>query len=171
MEQAGVVGVTSDKKVAKITLLNVPDRPGIASQVFEELAAKDISIRLIIQSASSESRARITFILDEEFADGAVAVLSRWKQEQLASDVVVERDVATIAIVGSRLGSTPRAGRAHVQGAGAGRHQHRLHQLLGDEGGMCHRLEASGACGQGGPRGVLQDAAAFGGRLTDGTDR
>ena len=107
MEQAGVVGVTSDKKVAKITLLNVPDRPGIASQVFEELAAKDISIRLIIQSASSESRARITFILDEEFADGAVAVLSRWKQEQLASDVVVERDVATIAIVGSRLGSTP----------------------------------------------------------------
>ncbi len=107
MEQAEVVGVTSDNKVTKITLLNVPDRPGIAAQVFEELAAKEISIRLIIQSASAESRARITFILDEEYTDSAVAVLSRWKDEQLASDVVVERDVAKISIVGSRLGSTP----------------------------------------------------------------
>ena len=100
-------GVTSDNKVTKITLLNVPDRPGIAAQVFEELAAKEISIRLIIQSASAESRARITFILDEEYTDSAVTVLSRWKDEQLASDVVVERDVAKISIVGSRLGSTP----------------------------------------------------------------
>ncbi len=107
MEQAEVVGVTSDNKVTKITLLNVPDRPGIAAQVFEELAAKEISIRLIIQSASAESRARITFILDEEYTDSAVTVLSRWKDEQLASDVVVERDVAKISIVGSRLGSTP----------------------------------------------------------------
>ncbi len=107
MEQAEVVGVTSDSKVTKITLLNVPDRPGIAAQVFEELAVKEISIRLIIQSASAERRARITFILDEEYTDSAVAVLSRWKDEQLASDVVVERDVAKISIVGSRLGSTP----------------------------------------------------------------
>ena len=107
MEQAEVVGVTSDKKVAKITLLNVPDRPGIAAQVFDELAAKGISIRLIIQSASSEGWARITFILDEEYMDGAAAVLDRWKAEQLASDVVVDRDVAKISIVGSRLGSTP----------------------------------------------------------------
>ena len=107
MEQAEVVGVTSDNKVTKITLLNVPDRPGIAAQVFEELAAKETSIRLIIQSASAESRARITFILDEEYTDSAVTVLSRWKDEQLASDVVVERDVAKISIVGSRLGSTP----------------------------------------------------------------
>ena len=107
MEQAEVVGVTSDNKITKITLLNVPDRPGIAAQVFEELAVKEISIRLIIQSASAENRARITFILDEEYTDSAVAVLSRWKNEQLASDVVVERDVAKISIVGSRLGSTP----------------------------------------------------------------
>ena len=107
MEQAEVVGVTSDKKVAKVTLLNVADRPGIAAEVFEELADRNISIRLIIQSASSESRARITFILDEEFVDGALEALDRWKAEQLASDVLVDRDVAKISIVGSGLGSTP----------------------------------------------------------------
>ena len=107
MEHAEVVGVSSDKQVVKITLLNVPDRPGIAAQVFQELADRDISIRVIIQSASSENRARITFILDEAFADGAVGLLDRWKQEELATDVIVEHDVAKISIVGSRLASTP----------------------------------------------------------------
>ena len=45
MEQAEVVGVTSDKEIAKITLLNVADRPGTAAQLFEELAEKQIGIR------------------------------------------------------------------------------------------------------------------------------
>ena len=107
MEQAEVVGVSSDQKVAKITLLNVPDKPGIAAQVFQELAEKGISIRLIIQSASSEHLARITFILDEEYADEAVTLLERWTREELATDLLVERDVAKISIVGSRLASTP----------------------------------------------------------------
>ena len=107
MEQAEVVGVTSDKEIAKITLLNVADRPGTAAQLFEELAEKQIGIRVIIQSASSESRARITFIVDEQFVDGAVEVVEKWKTSQLASDVLVERDVAKISIIGSRLASTP----------------------------------------------------------------
>ena len=107
MEQAEVVGATSDKEIAKITLLNVADRPGTAAQLFEELAEKQIGIRLIIQSASSESRARITFIVDEQFVDGAVEVVEKWKTSQLASDVLVERDVAKISIIGSRLASTP----------------------------------------------------------------
>ena len=107
MEQAEVVGVTSDKEIAKITLLNVADRPGTAAQLFEELAEKQIGIRLIIQSASSERRARITFIVDEQFVDGAVEVVEKWKTSQLASDVLVERDVAKISIIGSRLASTP----------------------------------------------------------------
>ena len=107
MEQAEVVGGTSDKEIAKITLLNVADRPGTAAQLFEELAEKQIGIRLIIQSASSESRARITFIVDEQFVDGAVEVVEKWKTSQLASDVLVERDVAKISIIGSRLASTP----------------------------------------------------------------
>jgi len=107
METAEVVGVSSDKNVAKLTLLNVEDRPGVAAKVFEELAAEGISIRLIIQSASSENRARITFIVDEEYVDAATEVFRRWKEEELASDVLVDRDVAKISIVGSRIASTP----------------------------------------------------------------
>ena len=107
MEEAAVVGVTSDKKIAKVSLLDVPDRPGIAATVFQHLADLDINIRLIIQSAATESRAPITFILDTEFLDMAEPLFRRWKEEGIAGQVRVEREVAKIAIVGSRLASTP----------------------------------------------------------------
>lgn len=107
MEQASVVGVTSDKKIAKVTLLNVPDRPGVAAQIFEDVAARDINIRLIIQSAAADHRAGITFIIEEEMADAAATLVAEWKQKGLATDGTVERGVATVAIIGSRLAATP----------------------------------------------------------------
>ena len=107
MEQAEVVGVSSDQNIAKVTLLNVPDRPGMAAKVFQDLAAENIAVRLIIQSASSDDRGRITFILDAELADRAARLVDRWKTEGITSDGVLEREVAKISIVGSRLTSTP----------------------------------------------------------------
>ena len=107
MEEAEVVGVTSDKKIAKITLLNVPDEPGIAAQIFKDVAAKDINIRLIIQSAAADHRAGITFIIEDEFADMARKLVSDWTQKGLAKEGMVEKDWATIAIIGHRLAATP----------------------------------------------------------------
>ena len=108
MEQAAVVGVSSDKKVAKVTLLKVPDRPGLAAGVFEDLAGEDISVRLIIQSASSDGLGRITFVLDELYVPKAQVLGAKWKSTGLCGDAIIERDVAKISIVGSRLASTPR---------------------------------------------------------------
>ena len=107
MERAEVVSVTSDSKIAKIALLDVPDEPGIAARVFEDLATAGVNIRLIIQSASSAHQGRITFIPELESLDGAKSLLQRWEAEGVAGRGVVESDVATISIVGSRLSSTP----------------------------------------------------------------
>lgn len=107
MEQAEVIGVSSDKKIAKVTLLEVPDKPGLAARVFQDLAATDISVRLIIQSASSEGRGRITFVLDETFAAEAAGLVEQWKADGIAREGIVEHNVAKISIVGSRLASTP----------------------------------------------------------------
>ena len=107
MESAEIVGVTSDKKIAKVTLLQVPDEPGIAAQIFQDVAAKDINIRLIIQSAAADHRAGITFIIEDEFADIARKLVAEWKQKGLAKEGMVEKGVATIAIIGSRLAATP----------------------------------------------------------------
>ena len=107
MERAEVVSVTSDSKIAKITLLEVADKPGIAARVFEDLARAGINIRLIIQSASSDHQGRITFIPELEFLDAARELVRRWEAEGLAGRGVIESDVAKISIVGSRLASTP----------------------------------------------------------------
>ena len=107
MEQALVVGVTSDKKIAKVTLLNVPDRPGVAATIFEDVAEHGINIRLIIQSAAADHRAGITFIIDDECAEVASELVEQWKRKGIAAEGIVERGVAKIGIVGSRLASTP----------------------------------------------------------------
>jgi aspartate kinase len=107
MEQPLVVGVTGDRKISKVTLFGVPDRPGIAADVFKDLADRDIAIRLIIQSAANEALARITFILDDDMADRADELIQVWKDKGIVKDGLVERHVAKIAIVGSRLASTP----------------------------------------------------------------
>jgi aspartate kinase len=107
MEQASVVGVTSDKKIAKVTLLNVPDKPGVAATIFQDVADKGVNIRLIIQSAAADARAGITFIVDDEFADAASELVEQWKGKGMATAGMVERGVAKIGIVGSRLSSTP----------------------------------------------------------------
>jgi len=107
MEEALVVGVTSDKKIAKVTLLSVPDKPGVAAQIFEDVAAKDINIRLIIQSAAADHRAGITFIIEEDLAEEASRLVADWKKKGLAADGMVETGMATIAIIGSRLAATP----------------------------------------------------------------
>jgi aspartate kinase len=107
MERPSVVGVTTDKKVAKVTLLDVRDQPGTAAHVFTELADAEINVRLIIQAAPSHDRNRITFITDVEYLEPLQALIPRWKREKIAGKVEIDTDVAKIAIVGSRIASTP----------------------------------------------------------------
>ncbi len=85
----------------------MPDEPGIAAQIFKDVADKDINIRLIIQSAAADHRAGITFIIEDEFADLARKLVSDWTQKGLAKEGMVEKDWATIAIIGHRLAATP----------------------------------------------------------------
>lgn len=107
MERPSVVGVTTDRKVAKVTLLDVRDQPGIAAQVFRDLADAEINVRLIIQAAPAHDRNRITFIIDSEDIAALKALVPKWKKAKTAGRVEIDTDVAKIAIVGSRIASTP----------------------------------------------------------------
>ena len=107
MEQAEVVGVNRETKIAKVTLIDVPDRPGLAAEVFQDLAAQSINVRLIIQSASAAGIGRITFVLDTDYVDATHLLIDDWMARGLAKSGEAEADVAKISIVGSRLASTP----------------------------------------------------------------
>ena len=130
MEQAAVVGVSSDKKIAKVTLLDVPDRPGLAARVFEDLAGADLSVRLIIQSASSEGRGRITFVLDEAYAAQTTRLAERWKQEGICGEAVVEHNVGQDLHRRLEARVDTRSCRADVLCVGQRRDQYRLHQFV-----------------------------------------
>ena len=107
MEEAAVVGVSSDNGLVKVTLRSVPDKPGVAARIFQDLADADINVRLIIQNAGAQKQARITFILELEYLESASNLFEKWCQDGITSDSIIERDVATISIIGSRLSSTP----------------------------------------------------------------
>ena len=63
LEKAIISGVTHDTSEAKVSIIGVPDRPGIAAQVFRALATAGVNIDMIVQNVSQNGEATISFTL------------------------------------------------------------------------------------------------------------
>jgi aspartate kinase len=95
-----VTGVTHDRGQAKLSILRVPDRPGIASQVFGGLAKQNIVVDMIVQNIGRDGSTDISFTLpraDRQRAEGALATVAK---EVGASGVAADDRVAKVSIVG-----------------------------------------------------------------------
>ena len=100
MEDVVVTGITHDRGQAKVSILRVPDRPGIASRVFGGLGAENIVVDMIVQNISRDGYTDISFTLpraDRTRAEGVLAALAR---EVGAEGVTADDRVAKISIVG-----------------------------------------------------------------------
>ena len=100
MEDVIVTGITHDRSQAKISLLRVPDRPGIAAQIFGALGAKHIVIDMIVQNISRDGFTDISFTVARGDADGAAAALEEIARAVGAEGVLRDERVAKISIVG-----------------------------------------------------------------------
>ena len=100
MEQVVVSGVTYDRNQAKITLLGVPDRPGIAARLFGGIAKEDIIVDMIIQNISREGLTDISFTVPRADAKKAMDLVSTLVREIGANDVQLTEDIAKVSIVG-----------------------------------------------------------------------
>ena len=100
MEQAVVTGVTHDRSQAKISILRVPDRPGIAARVFGAIAVKDIVVDMIVQNISQDGHTDMSFTLPRGDSARAVSELSDVAQEIGARGIVHDERVAKVSIVG-----------------------------------------------------------------------
>jgi aspartate kinase len=107
LEQAIISGIAHDVSEAKITISGVPDRPGIAATVFRALADASLNIDMIVQNVSEAGRAMITFTLPEEDLRRAEPVLEELKEQLGAAEVIPDRDVAKISLVGAGMRSNP----------------------------------------------------------------
>jgi aspartate kinase len=100
MEDVVVTGITHDRSQAKISLLRVPDRPGIAAQVFETLGSRRIVLDMIVQNISRDGFTDISFTVPRADSAPAVEALEEVAQAIGAQGVVHDGRVAKISIVG-----------------------------------------------------------------------
>jgi aspartate kinase len=100
MEEAVVTGVTHDRSQAKISLLRVPDRPGIAASVFGAVGAKNIVVDMIVQNISRDGYTDISFTLPRGDFARATTALQEIARTIGAQGIVHDERVAKISIVG-----------------------------------------------------------------------
>lgn len=103
-----VSGVTIARDQARLAILKVPDRPGIAGEVFGGLAARQISTDMIIQAFHEDRSVNdITFMVKLEDAEGARQALEEAAAKTGAEGVLVDEDVAKVSIIGAGLMDRP----------------------------------------------------------------
>jgi aspartate kinase len=107
MEQAIISGIAHDKSEAKITLVAVPDHPGIAARVFRPLADAGINIDMIVQNASHDGSTDIFFTCPKSDLTRAEPVLEQIREQIGAAGVETDPDIAKISLVGAGMKTHP----------------------------------------------------------------
>ena len=102
-----VRGIATDTNVAKITVLGVVDRPGIAASLFEPLAEADISVDVIVQNASVDGTTDMTFTVARTDLARALEVVEPVVNELGSRGTVSEDSLAKLSIVGSGMQDAP----------------------------------------------------------------
>ncbi|WP_447974868.1 aspartate kinase [Nitrospira sp. Kam-Ns4a] len=100
MERVEVAGVTGDRNQAKITIIGVPDRPGVAASVFGAVAEATINVDMIIQNVGQGALTDISFTVPRADLSKAVPLVQRVAKEIDAKSVAVTEAIAKVSLVG-----------------------------------------------------------------------
>jgi aspartate kinase len=100
-------GLAHDLNVAKVTVVGVPDRPGIASAIFEPLAKANVSIDTIVQNASINNITDLTFTVARGDLDKAMALVQPVAKSIGAKECVSDSTLAKVSVVGTGMQNTP----------------------------------------------------------------
>ena len=105
VEEMLISGVAKDTDVARISVMGVPDRPGLAFKMFSKLSAKDINVDVILQSIGRDDTKDISFTVSKQKGGEAVEILSEYIKAIGAKNVLYDDKVAKISIVGAGMES------------------------------------------------------------------
>jgi aspartate kinase len=100
MEDVVVRGISIEKNQAKVTVTNVPDRPGTAARIFTALADAHIIIDMIVQNVSTEGATDVSFTLNKDEVPKAKAALTAVITEIGAGGLIAKDGIAKLSIVG-----------------------------------------------------------------------
>ena len=102
-----VMGIAHDLDVAKITVVGVPDRPGIAAAIFQPLAEAGISVDTIVQNASIENITDLTFTVAKSELAGAMRVVEPIAKQIKARECLSDSKLGKVSIIGTGMQNTP----------------------------------------------------------------
>jgi len=105
MEKVMVSGVTYNQNEAKITILRVPDKPGVASKIFTPITEANINVDMIIQNTSTDGYADLTFTVPKADFKKALGIVQKTARELNAVDVLSDTNIAKVSIVGAGMRS------------------------------------------------------------------
>ena len=100
MEKEIISGITYDRDQAKITVVHVPDKPGVAASLFTPLSEHNISVDMIIQNVSASGFTDLTFTVSKKEMKEAQKIVNATAKAVGAKKVEVDDDVAKVSIIG-----------------------------------------------------------------------
>ena len=107
VEKMLIRGVTRDNDVARISIMGVPDQPGIAFKVFSQLAAKKINVDLILQSIGRNNTKDISFTVSRSNKQLSLEVMEELNEQLGGSGIVCDDNVSKVSIVGAGMQTNP----------------------------------------------------------------
>lgn len=100
MENIVVSGVASNKDEAKITICDVPDKPGIAAKIFNKIAKENINVDMIVQNVSRTGATDLSFTVPGADLNKTIKVANDLSKKIGAGDVTFDKEIAKISVVG-----------------------------------------------------------------------
>lgn len=109
MEEAVITGIATDKSESKVTVTGVPDKPGMAADLFEAVADAGVNIDMIVQNVSAENTrlTDISFTVPTEQGPMAVAALREHQQHLGFDEVVLDDAIVKMALIGAGMRTHP----------------------------------------------------------------
>ncbi len=107
MEKMLISGIAKDEDVARVSIIGVPDRPGLAFKIFSKLSAKNINIDIILQSVGRNGTKDISFTMNQANLKETIDILNPYVELIGATSVVYDDNVAKVSIVGAGMETHP----------------------------------------------------------------
>lgn len=107
MEKMLIRGVAKDTNVARISVVGVPDNPGIAFKLFSKLGQKRVNVDIILQSVGRAGTKDITFTVPKDMGKEAMAITEEFREASGGKEVFYDDSVAKISVVGAGMETHP----------------------------------------------------------------
>jgi len=107
MERFVVSGITLDEKEAKVTIKEIPDKPGTAGFIFTQLAKANVNVDMIVPSSAKQGKNDISFTIKEENLEYVKKVMEKIREKLETKEIIYDSDMAKISLIGAGMQSHP----------------------------------------------------------------